>query len=140
MDAVVRLRTAENRPHAGDELVDAERLRQVVVTAERESPDSVLDRVSGREKENGDAAAVGPKPLLNRKAVDVGEHHVENDELGAPVANRGDRASPGRLGLDLEPLVAQRRRHKVGDVRFVVDHQDPCAATLAHTSSLLCHS
>ena len=56
--------------------------------------------------------------------VEVGQHHVEHDEVGAPAGNGSEGVAPGRRGLDLEPLVAQCGGDELDDAAFVVDHQD----------------
>ena len=90
------VRAAQHGADAGDELVEAERLRDVVVAAEREAADLVLDGVAGGQEEHRRAvAACAEQALLDLEAVEVGEHHVEHDEVGAEVLD-ARRAPRGR--------------------------------------------
>ena len=88
---------AQHRLGAGDQLVEAERLLQVVVTAEGEPADLVLGGVAGGEEQHRRAVAVGAQPAAHLEAVEVGHHHVEEDEIG-PIAWGSRRALPDRCG------------------------------------------
>ena len=126
-DAIVLLvteRPSEDDADAGDDLGQRERLRDVVVTADRQAGQLVVERVAGGEEEHRRPDAVGPEPPGDLEPVEVRQHHVEHDQVRRPVLGHGQGAAPGRRLVDVEPLVAQRRRDRVDDRRFVVDDQD----------------
>ena len=67
---------------------------------------------------------VGTDPVQQFEAVAVGQHHVEDEEIGPEGRRFPDRVAAGAGDRHLEPFVAQRRRDQVGDVRLVVDDQN----------------
>ena len=111
----------EDRLDARDHLGEAQRLRHVVVAAGAQRLDVVLDRVLRGEEEDRrlEAALAQPPPDLD--PVDVGEHPVENDELGVERLRLGDRVAAGQRLAHLEALVAERGRDRVDDRVLVVD-------------------
>ena len=107
-----------------DDLGEGERLGHVVVAADREPGDLVLDAVAGGEEQHGHPDAVGPQPSRDLEAVEVGEHHVEHDEVGRVLLGGGQRRPSGHGLADLEAFVAQGGGDGVDDRRFIVDDQD----------------
>jgi len=79
--------------------------------------------VAGGEKEDRNLGAALGQTLGDLEAVEVGQHYVEDDDVGAEVLGALQRLlSVGRL-LDREVLVAQGHRQHVGDVLVVVDDE-----------------
>ena len=115
----------EDRPDPGDQLLQAERLRDVIVATDRQAADLVLGRVAGREEQDRRRPPPVEQALLHLEPIDVGEHDVEDDEVRSERFDELDRVAtvPGRLHV--EPLVPKSRRHEVGDVRLVVDDKYP---------------
>ena len=108
--------------HAGNDLGKAERLGHVVV-CEREPGDLVLGRILGGEEDHRHAVVPVAQPSRNREAVEVGQHHVEHDQVGAELV---DCQLGGAAGSDfhgLEALVAEGGRDGVRDGRLVVDDE-----------------
>ena len=60
----------------------------------------------------------------NREPVEVGQHHVEHDEVGVALLCRCESGAPRRCLGDLVALVSQRRGDGVDQRRLVVDHQN----------------
>src|SRR4051794_29155885 len=81
--AVTEAGAAEDRPDAGDDLAQAERLGQVVVGPGGEAEDLVLGGVAGRQEQHGHGHPLAAQPAGELEAVDVGQHDVEHDEIGA---------------------------------------------------------
>jgi hypothetical protein len=104
--------------------LDAERLRDVVVSAERQAAHLVLDGVASREEQDGHLHSIGGEPLGDREAVHVGKHHVEHDQRRAEVLDGLQARPSGARRLDLEPFVAERHRDEVRDPWLVVHDQD----------------
>ena len=124
---------AQHRAHPGDELLEAERLGDVVVAADRESLHLLLGGVAGGQEHDRHVVPVGPEPLHDREPVAVGEHDVEHHEVGAELLRRPQRVGAGAGDLDVEAFVAQGGRDEVGDVRLVVDDENSC---VCHPSML----
>ena len=72
--------------------------------------------------------AVGPQALHDVEPVAVGEHDVEDHEVGPERLGRPEGVGAGGGDLDVEALVAEGRRDEIRDVRLVVDDEDPCFA------------
>ncbi|MBG9885105.1 hypothetical protein ABE10_00595 [Bacillus toyonensis] len=117
-------RAAQDRLGAGDDLVEAEGLGDVVVAAGVEPLDLVLRVVLRGEEEDRSGEAGAPKALGDAEPVHVGEHDVEDDEVGLLLEDGGDGGGAVGDGLHRESGEAQPRGQQVADVRFVVDDQD----------------
>ena len=115
---------AQDRADPGDELLEAEGLRDVVVAAEGEAADLVVGRVAGREEDDRHPRALGAEALGDVEALHVREHDVEHDEVRLERGDRGERVGAGPGRLDLEALEAQGHAHDVDDVGLVVDDED----------------
>ena len=124
-----RLRAPRQRPDARDQFGERERLRQVVVGAEAEARDPVLD--PGRR---GQHQHPGPSPLLDQRlahpvAVHLGQVAIEHDHV--VVVDRG-LPQPGRAverDVDRHALALQPERDRLGQLRLILDHQhahSPC--------------
>ena len=74
-------RAAEQRADAGQQLLERERLDEVVVGAGVEARDAVRDRVARREHQDRCPVAVAAEPAAHREAVELGHEDVEHDEL-----------------------------------------------------------
>ena len=57
------------------------------------------------------------------EAVEVGQHDVEHDQVGAGLLDLGQRLAAGGGPLDLEAVVAETHGHQLGDVLLVVDDE-----------------
>ena len=79
---------AQDRLHAGDDLGEAERLRDVVVAAGTERLDLVLDSALGGEEQDRGLEAALAQPAPDLEPVDVGEHPVEDDQVGLELHRR----------------------------------------------------
>ena len=91
---------------AGDDLGESERFRHVVVSADGEPGELVLQRVPGGEEEDRRPHPVGAEPPGHLDPVQVGEHHVEDYQIGRVVLRFPQRRAAVRGLLDLEALVA----------------------------------
>ena len=131
----VALGAPQDRADPGDDLGEAERLRHVVVAAGAQRLDLVLDGVLRRQEEDRRPEALRAQPAPDLDALEVGQHPVEHDQVGLGVGDRRQRRPAGGRLVDLEALVAKRRRHRVDDRRLVVDDQN-AAALFAHPQNL----
>ena len=93
----LRSRPAQRSTHPAEELHDAERLAQVVVRTVVQPLDDVDLAGFGRDHDDRRCGAgrVGAQLGQNLVAVLVGQHDVQNDEVGPPAAQR--RPEAGRV-------------------------------------------
>ena len=104
----------EDRLEARDDLVEAERLGDVVVAADGEAGDLVLGVVFRGQEQDGRRVAGCPEALGDAEPVHVGQHDVEDDEVGLLLEDRGDRLAPLPTARTAKPanrrLVVRRSR------------------------------
>ena len=115
----------QDHPQPGHHLFEAERLGDVVVAAEGEAGDLVLQRVAGGQEQRGRVDAVGAQPAQQPEAVHAGHHHVEDDRVRPDFAGLVQRGGAVGRGVDLETLELQTDREQLDDVGLVVDDEDP---------------
>ena len=115
---------AEHRGDARDELFEAEGLHQVVVAAQREAAHLVFGGVASGEEEHRRAIAGLAEPLAHVEPVEVGQHHVEHDQVGFDLRDRVDRIAAVGHGVHLEAGVAQGGLEHRAEVVLVIDEQE----------------
>lgn len=128
---------AREQPTAGDELLDTERLGQVVIAAYRQPANPIGRRSSRGEKDDGSGNGSPSQSLTYREAVRVGKHDVEDDHVWHEFRYRGKGFLTGLADLDGLPIHRQRRANQVADVRLVVDHQRASHAVTHPAQSLV---
>ncbi len=116
---------AQDGMHPGDHLGQREGLRHVVVAADGEAGQLVLQGVARRQEEDRHPQPVRTQPPGDLESVEVGQHDVEDHEVRRILLGLRQGLAPGHRFVDREALVAQRRRHRIDDRGFVVDHQHP---------------
>ena len=79
---------AQDGVDPGDDLGQGERLGHVVVAADGQAGHLVLDGVAGGEEEDGHPDPVGPQPPGHLEPVEVGQHDVEDDQVGRVLLGR----------------------------------------------------
>ena len=72
---------ADEAAQPRDDLLEAERLGDVVVAARRDAGDAVLDGVLGGEEKDGHIGVGPAHPPQHLEAVDVREHDVEEHDV-----------------------------------------------------------
>ena len=123
-DPGVRPPPSPEGPDARGQLLDRERLDQVVVGARVQAGDAVRHGVARREHEDRDHGAAGPQPAGDLEAGDVRQAHVEHDRVEAGrLRHLQGGAAVGRA-LDQVPLAAQQAGDEVGETRIVLDEQE----------------
>jgi hypothetical protein len=115
---------AEDRPDPGEQLLEGERLGQVVVRAGFESLDPIVDVAAGREHQHADIAG-GSQAPADLEPVEAREHPVEDDEVRLPGSReiKPDEAVPGRPHV--EPLIAEPHLEELAHGELVVDDEHP---------------
>ena len=104
-----------------------ERLDQVVVGAGAQAADLLLDLALGGEHDDRDVAGralLGPDLRRDLVAVELGQHDVEEDQVGRLGAPQAESLGAVRRDDDLVALLLQRVLQQSLDVRVVVDDED----------------
>ena len=109
---------------ARQQLLEGERLRQVVVGAGVEALDPLADRVARRQQEDRDAVALAAQPARHVEPVVAGHHHVENQSVRCAVGRRGQRLVPVGGERDVEAVQLQRPLERLPDGSVIVCHQN----------------
>ena len=128
-----QLRPPQQRTHTASELVDRERLRDVVVRAELEPDDLVELVVAGSQHDDRDGAA-RPQALADLEPVEVREHDVEHDEVWILLAEPVERLFAVPRRHDPESIAFERVREELLNGVLVVDEQD--GRWLGHVAGL----
>jgi hypothetical protein len=63
------------------------------------------------------------RAISSSRLKGVWEHDVEHDQVGRVGGDTGQRSLAAHHLLGFKAVVTKRRRHQVGDVPFVVDHE-----------------
>src|SRR5262249_52812851 len=74
--AAIAAGAPQHRPDPGDDLLQAERLGDVVVAAEGQAADLVLGGVPGGQEDHGDLGAAAAQSSYYVEAVHIGQHDV----------------------------------------------------------------
>src|SRR5215210_5532888 len=115
-------RPTHDRPDARHQLPDGERLGHVIVRPELEPDDSVYLVVAGGEHDDGHVA-LGADPSYYLRAVELGEHDVEHDQVRLVALERFQGGLAVTRDLDLEPLALEGMREHLLERRLVVDQK-----------------
>ena len=113
---------AQHHPQPGDHLFEAERLRDIVIAAERQTGDLVLQRIARGQEQGGGLDAVGAQPAEQPEPVHPGHHHVEDDRVRTDLTRLVQGGGAVGRGVDLESLELQTHGEQLDDVGLVVDH------------------
>ena len=119
---VARAGAAEQRAQPGAQLLDGERLDEVVVGAGVEPLDAVGDCVARGDDEHRHRIAAAAQRAADLEAADLGHQEIEHDRVGRRLRLARERL---RAVLGLVDLVvrAQGARDRRADRRVVVDHE-----------------
>ena len=116
-------RTPHHRADAGGDLVQAERLHDVVVGARVERPDHRGVVVDGGDHDDRHRTGRPDHPD-HGQAVDVGQPQVEQHEVGSLAQHRLQPGDAGAGGVDVVAALAQALLERGTDRRIVLDHED----------------
>ncbi len=131
--ALVPAPAPQNGLHARQQLLQVERLRQVVVAARLEPLHAVVDARLGGEEEHRRLHAFGARRLADREAVEPREHDVEEDEILPAAADHLERRASLADDRDAVALGFEILGDALGEMLFVLDHQN--GARLGHEAS-----
>src|SRR5690606_34133260 len=108
----------------GADLDDAERLGDVVVAAQAQPADAVLDGVPGGEEQHGYVDAAVAQELEDLEAVGTREHHVEDDDVRGTAGDLVEGFAQVAGHVDVESGELQGRDQQAPDTGVVVDDED----------------
>ena len=117
-------RAPQDRLDAGDDLIEVERLGDAVVAAGVEALDLRLGLVLGGQEQDRCRVPGAAKALGDAEPVHVGQHDIEDDQVGLLFEDGRDRLGAVRDGTNLESGEPEARDEQVTDVRLVVDDED----------------
>ncbi len=115
---------AQQRPDAGQELVEGERLCQVVVRSGVEAPHAVGDSLPGREHQDGRLHAPVAQRAAHGEPVARRQEHVQDDEV---VGKRlRHLLTFGAVAHDLDHIAFffETAAQRVGQLPLILDDQN----------------
>src|SRR2546423_7929173 len=117
---------AQQRADPGDELLQGERLRHVVVGARIEPGHPVLDLVAGRQHQHGHTVSRPAQTPADLEPVDDRHQHVEDDGVRLRLAVSQARQRLAAVGrqLDLVSLELECALERLADRAFIVYDED----------------
>jgi len=111
------------RTNPRDQLRESERLGQVVVRAQAEPSDPILDPRRSGQHQHARASALADECLADPVAVNAWKVTIEHDHV--VVVDRG-MPQPGRAverDVDGHAVALQAERDRLGQLSMVLDHQ-----------------
>ncbi len=129
---------SQERTDPGDQLVQGEGFDEVVVCARLQSVDALADGVERGQDEDGRTVAQRPQLPADGEAVEYGHHHVEDDRVGLPGRDLGERREPVRGAPYLVPLDRESVLDGCPHLGLVVDDEDALPARAACTARTAC--
>ena len=125
----------DQRAQPRDELVERERLGQVVVAAGGEAGEAVGQRVAGGEEDHRRVDAPRAQRLDDVAPVRVGQADVDDEHVGLRRRAVQSSARRARGRRDVEPLLAQAARRQRAQLGVVLEHDhvwvDHCRTSIA---------
>ena len=118
------LDAAEDRPHPGDQLADAERLGEVVVGPHLEAEHPIALAGARGEHQDRGVGRLAADLLADVEAVEARQHEVENDGVERPRGGELEAARPVVRQHHLEARVLQVQLHQPRQLALVLDHQN----------------
>ena len=117
---------AQQRLNPHHQLLEIEGLGQVVVGAGVEAAHLVLGAAQGGEHQDRDARGplVAPQPLAEGEAIHLGQHQIQQDQVGAVLKGQGLALDAVIGAVHLKATMLQVARHQVAHVAVVFDQQD----------------
>lgn len=77
------------------------------------------------------------QPAGHLEAVEVGQHDVEDDEVGPVLLDGGEGGPPRGGAFHLEAVKLQAHGEQLGDLRLVVNHENPLWRSGARHGAML---
>ena len=116
--------TAQHRGDPQEQLAQMKRLGKVIVTARLKSGDAVVGFAFGTQKQHTGSQALEPRLTANVVTGKLGQHHVQQHQVGLLEPPLLERRLSIRGDADAVTLAAQVELEQFGERRFVFDNQD----------------
>ena len=110
---------------AGDELVERERLRQVVVRPQLKAAELRRQVGPGGEDQHRQLGSVAVELVEHAQAVEPGQLQIEDDELVGLAEGEREPGDAVLGAVDGEPFRFEPYLQEPEDARLVFDDQDP---------------
>ena len=126
-----RVRPAQQRAHARDEFVGAERLGDVVVGAELEPDDAVgLFGAGGQHDDRqGGRGRIGAERTADLEAVEAREHQIEQQEIRLAAPQRRQHVGAARNLIHRKARAREAAGEEHRDIGVVFDDEHTCGLT-----------
>ena len=108
---------------AGEQLLEGEWLRKVVVCAGVETTHAVVHAVQGREQQHGGVQPLGPHLTADVDAVHLGKHYVEDDHVMGAVERHLEALLAVERGVDGVAFFLQHAADHLRQAAFVFNEQ-----------------
>ncbi len=119
-----RHRAAQQGAHSRQQLVEGERLHEVVVRAGVEAGDTVRHGVARGEHQHRGAVALQPHPAAELEPVHARHEHVQHDRVGSSLAERHERLAAVSREQHVVAVQPQCALHRLAHGGLVVDNQN----------------
>jgi hypothetical protein len=121
--AGARLPASQQRAYPGQQLLERERLDDVVIRATVKALDPILHFVLGSQEEDGRVTG-GTQAAANFETVHAGHENIENDQVWLEGAGSAERRRARGCRLDRVAFEGERSLDQARDLRVVVDDED----------------
>ena len=118
-----RLRASENGVDSCEQLGRGERFRHVVVGADPETLDLVLLGPFRRQHDDRPRREL-PDPPAHLEAVEAGQHHVQDHQVGVDPLEEGEPLLPARRRRDAKALLLEVEGDHAQVAGLVIDRKD----------------
>jgi hypothetical protein len=112
------------RPHPGQQLLERERLGQVVIGAGIQAADTVRYRVTRRQHQDRGAHALAAQLAGDLDPIHLGQHDVEHDQVVRAALRAGQAAQAVMSHLDTVANIVESALDHTCDAGVVFDQQN----------------
>ena len=116
------------------ELLQVEGFGEIVVDAVGKSLDPVIGRPLGGKDQNGEPFVFQADVAQNGEAVQPGQHDVEHDQVRIPLLPHPESLRAAAGDRRFITLQGEIQLQPFGDVRVILDDEDPFLLRLFHGS------
>ena len=118
------LPAAKDGPHSRQQLPNLERLDEVIVGAEIEAPDPIVEPIARRNDEHRRVQPLAPRGLQQVETVSAGQAQIEQNDRMRAVAQRGLGLPSVAHPVDGHAFRLERARQALSNHHVVFDQQN----------------